>query len=218
MKASREAAMPDTAPETIRRKSRSSAREAEASNPTAPAGAGPNTQCPIGRSLDRIGDGWSLLILRDALQGVTRFDEFQQRLGIAPSMLTRRLNSLVEDGLLARRPYSKHPPRMEYVLTECGRDARMVIHALYAWGSRHFASEGQALRMVDTVTGNEAEPVLVDRHTGLPTTDSRFVFVPGPAANERLRRRYPTLEEIRAKRAAESAASNAASGTEETAS
>jgi DNA-binding HxlR family transcriptional regulator len=207
MKASDEAAMPDTSSETSRRKNPDSGQEASTSEVDTGL-TGPNSQCPIGRSLDRIGDGWSLLILRDALQGVSRFDEFQQRLGIAPSMLTRRLNSLVEDGLLARRPYSKHPPRMEYVLTECGRDARMVIHALYAWGSKHFAAEGQALRMVDTVTGNDAEPVLIDRHTGLPTTDSRFVFVPGPAANERLRRRYPTLEEVRAKRAQEAATSN----------
>lgn len=207
--------MPDTGSETSRRKNPESAQEANAAETDAGL-TGPNSQCPIGRSLDRIGDGWSLLILRDALQGVTRFDEFQQRLGIAPSMLTRRLNSLVEDGLLARRPYSKHPPRMEYVLTECGRDARMVIHALYAWGSKHFAAEGQALRMVDTVTGNEAEPVLVDRHTGLSTTDRRFVFVPGPAANERLKKRYPTLEEIRAKRAQETAAT--APATEESAS
>lgn len=202
--------MPDTTSETSRRDSQDAqeAGAAETSTPetSAPAATGPNTQCPIGRSLERIGDGWTLLILRDALQGVTRFDEFQQRLGIAPSMLTRRLNSLVKDGLLERRPYCQHPPRMEYVLTPCGRDAREVIHAFYAWGNKHFAAEGQAMRLVDTVTGNEAEPVLVDRHSGLPTTDPRFVFVPGPAANERLRRRYPTLEEIRARRAEEAAA------------
>ncbi|HVI89061.1 MAG TPA: helix-turn-helix domain-containing protein [Dongiaceae bacterium] len=209
--------MSETVPETSRGKRRDAAQETAKAEAATAEISGPNTQCPIGRSLERIGDGWTLLILRDALQGVTRFDDFQQRLGIAPSMLTRRLNALVEDGLLERRPYSKHPPRMEYVLTECGRDVRQVIHALYAWGSKHFASEGQALRLVDTVTGQEAEPVLVDRHTGLPTTDRRFVFVPGPAANERLKRRYPTLEEIRAKRAQEAASSDpaAAAATEE---
>ncbi|HVJ41630.1 MAG TPA: helix-turn-helix domain-containing protein [Dongiaceae bacterium] len=159
------------------------------------------TQCPIGRSLERIGDGWSLLILRDALQGVTRFDEFQQRLGIAPSMLTRRLNALVADGLMVRRPYSEHPPRVEYVLTACGRDVREVIHALYAWGNKHLAPEGQALRLIDSTTGQEADPVLVDRQTGLPTTDPRFVFIPGPAAKEKLQRRYATLEQLRARQA-----------------
>lgn len=161
--------------------------------------AGETTQCPIGRSLDRIGDGWSLLILRDALQGVSRFDEFQHRLGIAPSMLTRRLNSLVEDGLMVRRPYSERPPRVEYVLTECGRDIRQVIHALFAWGNRHLAPDGQALRLVDSTTGRDVDAVLVDRATGLPTTDPRFVFIPGPAANERLKQRYATMEQIRAR-------------------
>lgn len=185
--------------------------EMKTANAMASDVAGPTTQCPIGRSLERIGDGWTLLILRDALQGVRRFDEFQQRLGIAPSMLTRRLNALVENGLLERRPYSKHPPRMEYVLTQVGHDARQVIHALYAWGNKHFATEGRALRMVDIIDGREVEPVLVDRDTGLPTTDRRFVFVPGPAANERTRRRYPTLEEIRARRAAEAAGHEAPS-------
>src|ERR1051326_7684910 len=132
MKASNGAVMSETVPETSRGKRRDTTQETarETAQETAKTGAattdisGPNTQCPIGRSLERIGDGWTLLILRDALQGVTRFDEFQQRLGIAPSMLTRRLNSLVADGLLERRPYSKHPPRMEYVLTPVGRDAR----------------------------------------------------------------------------------------------
>ena len=62
--------------------------------------------CPIARSLERVGEWWSILILRDAFAGLTRFDEFQKSLGIAPNMLTRRLASLVEAGMLERRPYS----------------------------------------------------------------------------------------------------------------
>ena len=73
--------------------------------------------CPIARSLEHVGEWWSILILRDALHGMTRFDEFQRSLGIAPNMLTRRLNALVEAGLLERRRYSEHPPRDEYVPT-----------------------------------------------------------------------------------------------------
>ena len=71
--------------------------------------------CPIARSLERVGEWWSMLIMRDALHGYTRFDQFQQSLGIAPNMLTRRLTALVDAGLLARRRYSEHPPRDEYV-------------------------------------------------------------------------------------------------------
>jgi DNA-binding HxlR family transcriptional regulator len=63
-----------------------------------------NMQCPIARSLERVGEWWSILILRDAFHGLSRFDEFQENLGIAPNMLARRLKSLVEAGLLERRP------------------------------------------------------------------------------------------------------------------
>src|ERR1700736_5180257 len=101
-----------------------------------------NMKCPIARSLDRVGEWWSILILRDAFYGLRRFDEFQKSLGVAPNILTRRLNRLVESGLLERRPYSEHPPRDEYVLTERGRDFRPVLLALLAWGNRHFALEG----------------------------------------------------------------------------
>jgi DNA-binding HxlR family transcriptional regulator len=73
-----------------------------------------NLQCPIARSLERVGEWWSILILRDAFQGLTRFDEFQKSLDIAPNMLTRRLKALVEAGLLERRRYSERPPRDRY--------------------------------------------------------------------------------------------------------
>src|SRR6201995_4682474 len=88
--------------------------------------------CPIARSLERVGEWWSMLILRDAFAGRTRFDEFQQSLGIAPNMLTRRLATLVEAGMLERRAYSERPPRDEYVLTERGRDFKPVLIALVA--------------------------------------------------------------------------------------
>src|SRR3982751_5334257 len=90
-------------------------------------------QCPIARSLERVGEWWSILILRDAFYGMTRFDEFQKSLDIAPSMLTRRLNTLFEAGVLERRRYSEKPPRDEYVLTETGRDFRPVVWSLVAW-------------------------------------------------------------------------------------
>src|ERR1700748_2862971 len=76
--------------------------------------------CPVARSLDRLGEGWSLMILRDAMLGLTRFDQFQKSLGIAPNILSRRLHRLVEAGLLEKARYSEHPPRDEYVLTDLG--------------------------------------------------------------------------------------------------
>ena len=138
--------------------------------------------CPIARSLERVGEWWSILILRDAFRGLTRFDQFQKSLDIAPNMLTRRLNGLVGSGLLERRRYSEHPPRDEYILTERGRDFRPVMWALLAWGNRHLAPEGPSVIVIDTETGQTAEPVLVDRRTGKVMTEPAFRAVPGPAA------------------------------------
>jgi DNA-binding HxlR family transcriptional regulator len=146
--------------------------------------------CPIARSLDRVGEWWSMLILRDALHGFSRFDEFQKSLGIAPNMLTRRLDALVEAGLLERHLYSEHPPRHEYLPTARGRDFRPVLLALMAWGNRHFAPEGASVQLLDKATGEIADPILVDRITGKPITDTSHAMAPGPAAPERTHRRY----------------------------
>jgi DNA-binding HxlR family transcriptional regulator len=157
-----------------------------------------NMPCPIARSLERVGEWWSMLIMRDALHGFRRFDEFQKSLGIAPNMLTRRLESLVEAGLLERRQYSAHPPRYEYVPTARGRDFRPVLLSLLAWGNRHFAPEGASVVLLDAETGAVADPILVDRTTGRPVNDSDHVLAPGPAAPERTRRRYAAVRGVAA--------------------
>jgi DNA-binding HxlR family transcriptional regulator len=154
-----------------------------------------NMQCPIARSLERVGEWWSILILRDASLGLTRFDEFQESLGIAPNILTRRLKALVEAGLLERRRYSERPPRDEYVLTQAGRDFRPVLWALLAWGNKHFAPEGVSVVIIDSQSGAEAEPVLVDRKSGRPLVTPAFRSAAGPAADARTRRRYTPLAE-----------------------
>jgi DNA-binding HxlR family transcriptional regulator len=148
--------------------------------------------CPIARSLERVGEWWSILILRDAFAGITRFDEFQKSLGIAPNMLTRRLAALVEAGLLERHRYSEHPPRDEYRLTARGSDFRPVLLAMLAWGNRHFAPEGASVQIVDAATGAVADPILVDRATGRPLIGPHYVLSPGPAAGDGLRRRRAT--------------------------
>jgi DNA-binding HxlR family transcriptional regulator len=152
--------------------------------------------CPIARSLERVGEWWSILILRDAFLGVTQFDQFQKSLGIAPNMLTRRLNALVENGLLERRLYQAHPPRHEYVLTERGRDFRPVLWALLAWGNKHFAPEGPSVIVVDRQTGQPAAPVLVDRVTGKEMTAETFRSAPGPAADKCQRARHSGNHEV----------------------
>jgi DNA-binding HxlR family transcriptional regulator len=155
-------------------------------------------QCPVARSLERVGEWWSILILRDAVYGLKRFDEFQKSLDIAPNMLTRRLNALVRNGLLKRQRYSDKPPRYEYVLTDRGRDFRPVLVALLAWGNKHFAPEGTSVLLADKETGAIAEPVVIDRVTGRPIPGPGFSLVPGPAAGERIRQRIAHAAELAA--------------------
>ena len=147
-------------------------------------------ECPIARSLERVGEWWSILILRDAFRGATRFEQFQASLGIAPNILTRRLSALVEAGLLEKRRYSERPPRDEYLLTERGRDFRGVLWALLAWGNKHFAPEGASVVLIDGETGALADPVLIDRISGKPMTGPPFRSAPGPAADARARARH----------------------------
>ncbi len=146
--------------------------------------------CPIARSLERVGEWWSILILRDAFAGMTRFDEFARSLGVAPNTLTRRLQALVKSGLLARRRYSAKPPRYEYVLTERGRDFRPVLLAMLAFGNRHFAPEGPSVIVVDAATGAPAEPILVDRLSGRPLAEPDFAVAAGPAASAATREKF----------------------------
>jgi DNA-binding HxlR family transcriptional regulator len=121
--------------------------------------------CPIARSLDFMGDTWSILILRDAHIGLTRFDQFRKSLGIAPTILTRRLTTLTEEGLLEKRLYSERPPREEYLLTAAGRDFLPVLFMIGAWG-RKYRGEGKLVRFLDAETGIEIQPIAVDEVTG----------------------------------------------------
>jgi len=93
--------------------------------------------CPIAQSLELVGEWWTPLILRDVVMvGLTRFDDIQDNLGIAPTVLTTRLKRLVDSGLLERRQYSERPPRYEYLPTEAARDFEPVLRALFKWGSK----------------------------------------------------------------------------------
>ena len=150
-----------------------------------------NMPCPIARSLERVGEWWSMLIMRDALHGLTRFDEFQKSLGIAPNMLARRLNALVEAGLLERHRYSVRPPRDEYRPTARGRDFRPVLHRAARLRQPPFRP-GRRERAPSWMrrAAPRPSPIIVDRATGRPIREPEFAWVPGPAAGERTRQRY----------------------------
>jgi DNA-binding HxlR family transcriptional regulator len=104
--------------------------------------------CSAARALETVGERWTLLIVRDALLGVRRFEDFQRSLGVARNILTDRLARLVEEGVLERRAYSEKPPRHEYRLTPKGRDLWPVVHALVTWGDRYAAPDGPPRRFV----------------------------------------------------------------------
>src|ERR1700704_1619762 len=98
-------------------------------------------ECPLSATLGVVGEWWTLLILHDAFDGYTRFDQFQENLGISSSLLTNRLKRLVANGLLERRAYQATPPRYEYLLTDLGRSLRPVIVVLAAWGNSRLAAD-----------------------------------------------------------------------------
>jgi DNA-binding HxlR family transcriptional regulator len=94
--------------------------------------------CPVAKTLELIGDRWTLLVVRDLLPGRRRFQDLLESMpGLAPNVLSDRLKLMEEHGLIARHFYSEHPPRAEYELTDRGRELGMIVGALADWGSRH---------------------------------------------------------------------------------
>lgn len=124
---------------------------------TAPQAAEP---CPVARSLDVIGDRWSLLVIRDAFDGVRRFGDFQRGLGVARNILADRLHKLVEAGILATQPASDGSAYQEYVLTAAGERLFPLVVALRQWGERHLFGAGERhSTLVDTRTGKPIPPM-----------------------------------------------------------
>lgn len=120
--------------------------------------------CSIARTLEVIGERWSLLIVRDAFYGVRRFDDFRRDLGIARNVLTDRLNTLVAQGVFERQQYEDRPPRYEYRLTEKGRELLPVILTMMRWGDR-WESEGEPpVTLTHRTCGHETTPVVTCAH------------------------------------------------------
>ncbi len=110
-------------------------------------------RCPVAKTLELVGDRWTLLLVRDLLGGTRRFQNLQASLsGIAPNILSDRLKLMEEHGLVRRRFYSDHPPRAEYTLTAKGKELGLVVGALAAWGARHVYKRA---RLVHADSGGE---------------------------------------------------------------
>jgi DNA-binding HxlR family transcriptional regulator len=116
------------------------------------------------RTLQLVGDRWSILIIRAALRGLRRFDEFQSDLGIARPILTNRLRRLVDGGVMAKEPYQEHPPRYEYRLTPAGVALSPALVALIRWGEHHLADGAAEIVLVHAPCGTELEQAFWCRH------------------------------------------------------
>lgn len=158
--------------------------------------AGPRSECPIARAVETVWEGWSLLILRDAFQGFTRFDEFRQSLGIAPNILSRRLAHLTKAGLLEQRLYSERPQRYEYVLTDKGRDFFPILVTLFAWGNTHLTAKGKSMLLAERETGRVIDPILVSEKRKVLVTPDNAMLIPGPRASSEMRRRLSSLRAL----------------------
>lgn len=164
-------------------------------------------ECPAARALECVGEWWSILILRDALQGLTRFDEFKASLDIAPNILSRRLAHLTKMGIFERRLYNEKPARYEYVLTAKGRDFFPVVITLFAWGNRHLAPRGESLFLAHRETGQRLEPIVIDASTRDLVGPETTALAAGSRASKGMRER---IARIRSKREAQQRQTEAA--------
>ncbi|GLY53746.1 helix-turn-helix domain-containing protein [Lentzea sp. NBRC 102530] len=136
--------------------------------------------CSIARTLDVMGEPWTPLILRDVWVGMTRFEQLQADLGISRKVLTERLNHLVEQGVLERRPYDQRP-RYEYVLTAKGTELIDLLMVMKAWGDRHLAGEaGPPVLYRHHACGEIADVALRCDHCGEPMRAGDVDLLPGP--------------------------------------
>ncbi len=141
--------------------------------------------CSVARTLDVVGERWTLLILRDAFNGVRRFEDFQESLGIARNILTDRLQTLVAQGVLEKRRYQAHPERFEYRLTAKGRDLHPVLVALMQWGDRYLAGEaGPPIVIEHRACGHPVTVAVSCQHCDEPLTarETRSALGPGFSA------------------------------------
>jgi DNA-binding HxlR family transcriptional regulator len=137
--------------------------------------------CSIARALEVLGERWTLLVVRDALLGLRRFDDFQHSLGVARNVLTDRLKRLVEAGVLERVPYQQRPQRFEYQLTAMGRELAIPVIGLMHWGDRHLAGQAGPPRLTrHHGCGGALHTALVCATCGQPVPAADTEVLPGP--------------------------------------
>ncbi|WP_326594675.1 winged helix-turn-helix transcriptional regulator [Streptomyces sp. NBC_01803] len=137
--------------------------------------------CSIARATDLFGDAWTALIMRDVLTGITRFEDLARDLGISRKVLAARLARLVEEDVLVREPYQRHPPRDHYRATDKGKELYPVLLALMNWGDRWYADPaGPPARVHHLACGRDTTAVPACAHCGEPLTVDNTTQLPGP--------------------------------------
>ena len=140
-----------------------------------------NQVCSIARALEVVGERWSLLIVRDALLGLRRFEQFQDSLGIARNVLANRLSRLVAAGVFERVAYQQRPERFDYRLTSMGRELFVPVLALMQWGDEHLAGSAGPPRLAQhAVCGGDLRTGLICQQCQLPVPAEQTQVVPGP--------------------------------------
>lgn len=151
--------------------------------------------CPVARAVDVIGDPWSLLVLRDAIAGVRRFSDFKTRLGVSAKILTDRLTTLVEQGVLVRQATTPGKQRFEYELTDKGRELAPALIALMQWGERWTFEPGRSpVRLSVRETGEALAPVRLETASGREVEVSDLEMSATDAAPEITRQSYAALK------------------------
>jgi DNA-binding HxlR family transcriptional regulator len=143
----------------------------------------PEQVCSIARSLEVVGERWTLLILRDAVLGLTRFEDFQESLGIASNVLTNRLKLLCDEGVLERVPDPERPGRPKYVVTDKGRELAPALIVLMKWGDRYYPTPSGPPRLtVHAGCGGSFGSDLRCDRCGRPASPGEIELPPGPGA------------------------------------
>jgi DNA-binding HxlR family transcriptional regulator len=145
--------------------------------------------CSIARTLELVGDRWTLLIVRDAMRGVRRFDDFRAKLGLAQNVLSDRLSRLTEAGVLERHRYQERPDRYEYRLTQQGKDLWPALMSLLLWGDRYLAPDGPPLLVSHRDCGGHLTEHLTCATCGASLGYGDLDMAPGPGDRESVAQR-----------------------------
>lgn len=153
-----------------------------------------NSNCPLVRTANVLGDGWTLLVLREAFLGTRRFNDFERRLGMARNILSQRLKRLVEEGILERQPSPEDGRAVEYRLAPAGLALVPVLVSMMQWATDWLGDQEQAVRVIERATGADVPPLHVRNAQGQVLNARDLRIIPGPAADDVVRRQYLDLK------------------------